>query len=280
MTKETPPIVFKILAFIGILMTILFIFCIYRDVQFYRTAVSVPGMITGLEARTSKDSDGNSSTTYAYKVKYTLQDGKEAEFVSSSSSSHPSYSEGDPIGVRYIPGTRNARVDGWFDSWGGSLISGLFFIVFVFIGFSPAIITRGEKNMAKRKEALVQFGLKLTARFIRVKTVMPGMESSSDDDAMMNAYQIIVELNDPLTGLPKEYESEIFWATQKPAAVPIAFDVYIDQKNPKNFWVDITDIQKAAELQQEAAMDKIIQQRQSKTAPTEQKTKDESGYGI
>lgn len=67
----------------------------------------------------------NSSDTWRPMVHFKLPSGEIVEFTPSSSSSPPAYDKGEIVGVFFNPSNpQDARLDGFFDLWGGAAIAG------------------------------------------------------------------------------------------------------------------------------------------------------------
>lgn len=116
--------------------------------SFLADAVSAPGTVQGLVARTSTDSDGHRSTTYAPEVRFTTAEGRDITFVSATSSSPPDHQVGDAVEVLYRPqDPAGARIHDWFSLWGLPTILGGMGTVFTVVGGGLAVATlRGRRT--------------------------------------------------------------------------------------------------------------------------------------
>lgn len=90
---------------------------------FIASASKAQGEVIALESVGS--SRRNSSPTWRPRVRFKAPSGAIIEFAPSSSSNPPAYSEGEVVGVFFNPSNpQDARLDGFFDLWGGAAIVG------------------------------------------------------------------------------------------------------------------------------------------------------------
>ena len=98
--------------------------------SFLADSSSASGRVIGLVSRQSCDHDDdnreeNCTTVYAPRVQFTTGDGRQVVFVSGSASSPPSYTEGDPVDVRYRPSDpSDAKIDSVTGVWLAAMVTG------------------------------------------------------------------------------------------------------------------------------------------------------------
>ena len=135
---------------LGVIAIVLGVVCgliSLRTRAFLAESTSAASQVIGLVPRESCDEhdDGHRTctTVYAPGVRFATADGREIVFVSHTTSSPASYSEGDRVTVRYRPDEpTNARLDTVTGIWLSAIITGrlaLFFAVFSGIWTALAI---------------------------------------------------------------------------------------------------------------------------------------------
>jgi hypothetical protein len=92
------------------------------------------------ESTSGTGSKRRTSSTYFPEIRFTSEDGVTVEFRGSSGSNPPSYHRGQSIDVLYNPSSpHDARINGWFELWGGAVICCVIGVVFLLIGTLPAL---------------------------------------------------------------------------------------------------------------------------------------------
>lgn len=115
--------------------------------SFLADAVGAPGTVQQLVPRTSTDSDGRSSTTFAPVVEFTTARGESITFVSSTSSSPPAYQVGETVEVLYLADDpRDARIHDWFSLWGLPTILGGLGSVFTAVAGGLTLVGRRARR--------------------------------------------------------------------------------------------------------------------------------------
>ncbi len=205
---------------------------IYSNTQsFLTTAVTSNGTVTELIRSRSSD-----SVTYAPVVKFKTQDGQSIEFTSSSGSNPPSYSTGETVEVLYQIGAPNkARINGFFDLWGGAIILAGLGAVFFIIGFSILIFTH-LKN--KRIDHLKRNGSPIWVTFQSVEL------NSSYKVNGKSPYQIHAQWQNPSTSETHIFSSDNIWFDPSEYIKDKELTVLIERDNPKNYYMDTSFLPK------------------------------------
>lgn len=184
-------------------------------------------------------SRSNDSTTYAPVVTFTAQNGEAIEFVSSVSSNPPSYSVGEKVQVLYAPTSpQDARIDGLFSLWGGPMIVGG--IGFVFVDIALVFMVMGLVG-ARRKDHLLAQGVPIDTEFQSVQL------NSSLKVGSRSPYRIFTQWQNPSTGEIHVFESENLWFDPTDYVDGKRIRVYIEQNNPRKYYVDVSFLPKQAQ---------------------------------
>jgi hypothetical protein len=94
----------------------------------------------------------NSSDTWRPLVHFKAPSGETIEFAPSSSSSPPAYDKGESVGVFFDPADpKNARLDGFFDLWGGATIVGGLGTVFLAFAVGMHVLLSDEAGAKRRR---------------------------------------------------------------------------------------------------------------------------------
>ena len=136
-------IVRTVFGLVGIGLLVGALIAVQHTRSFLADAVSAPGTVQDLVARSSTDSDGHSSTTFAPVVRFTTAQGESVTFFSSTSSYPPAYRVGESVEVLYRaddPG--QARIHDWFSLWGLATILGGLGTVFTAVAVGLLLVGR------------------------------------------------------------------------------------------------------------------------------------------
>jgi hypothetical protein len=95
----------------------------------------------------------NSSDTWRPLVRFKAPSGEIVEFAPSSSSSPPAYDKGEVVGVFFDPADpKDARLDGFFDLWGGATIVGGLGAVFLAFAIGMHFLLSDEASAKRRRQ--------------------------------------------------------------------------------------------------------------------------------
>jgi hypothetical protein len=219
---------------IGIAM-LLGAFFLYRSTSsFLATAITAPGTVTELVAVRSDD-----STTYKPVVQFTTAKGEAIEFASSTSSSPPSYRVGESVQVLYRENDpRDAKINGYFSLWGGSVILAGLGAVFFSIGGGIWLFT---KLKARSDEHLQTHGTPIATDFQSVEL---------NDSLTVNGkhpFRIVTQWQNPATSELHIFKSNNLWFDPARFIKDKRIRVFIDVSNPKKYYVDTAFLPKLAE---------------------------------
>lgn len=222
-----------IFALVGVGMLVGALFSFQSTSTFLESATATRGVVTDLIRSRSSDSNA-----YYPVVRFEDAQGRLTEFLSSSGSNPPSYSQGETVRVLFIPGNaESARIDGFFSLWGATLIVGILGSVFFLIGTGmfvvPAVRSSGAAKLRETGEL--------------VQGMFQGVEKNGM--IVMNGkspFQIVCQWQNPVTSDIHVFRSDNLWFDPSDHIRSESIPVYINPKNPRKYWVDTSFLPKLA----------------------------------
>ena len=179
------------------------------------------------------------SRTYHPLVRFTDTNGKAIEFVSSTGSNPPGYSEGEKVEVLYLPAEPyKARLNSFFSLWGGSIIVGGLGTIFLLIGGG---IFLAPKLKNRKNEYLKEQGSPIESEFQSVAF------NTTVSVNGRNPFQVITQWKNPSTSEIQIFKSDNLWYDPTEHIQNKRIRVFIDRNNPKKYYVDLSFLPKIAE---------------------------------
>jgi hypothetical protein len=176
--------------------------------------------------------DGGRKGTAHPVVEFTTADGEVVRFRGTWGSNPPSFHVGERVGVRYRPGDApGARIDTFWQLWGLATFLALFALPFAGIGVGLRLFAR---HRAKLRQWLRHQGRPLS---------MEVAEVFVDRSLRVNQrhpWRILARRVDTTTGEEQEFISEPLWQDPTPHLDRASLTVYIDPRNPRRHWVDVS----------------------------------------
>jgi hypothetical protein len=222
--------------FIGIFGAVGVILMAIAGLLFYKTeSFESKGILTQGTVVKMLPSRGGTGThhggyTYAPVVTFIANDNKEHTCRSNIYSSPPSYSVGDKADVYYNPANPDDAVLGGASAFLATYILGG--IGLLFSGIAAMFYFIIVKNTGTKE--LMETGRKIQADFISVDV------NTSIAINGRNPYIIHSQWMDSLENKVYSFKSKSIWFDPKPfLANRNKIDVYIDQNNPKKYFMDI-----------------------------------------
>jgi len=227
-------------AIIGFGMVVGSFFLYQNAITFLETAITAEGVVTDLvRSRSSSSSSSDSSYTYAPVVKFKTNQGESIEFTSGTSSNPPSYSRGEKIEILYIEERpHDAKINSFFSLWGAPVMVGGIGSVFFLVGFG--IIYWGIRK-ARNKKYLLQHGVRINTQFQSVS------QNTSLKVNGRHPYMITSQWQDPTTSMIHVFESDNIWFDPEQQINVDTIMVYIENKNPAKYYMDISFLPQLAE---------------------------------
>ena len=219
---------------VGLGMLVGSVFLYESTTAFIATAERAEGTVIELVRNRSSD-----STTYAPIVEFVTAQGRKVEFRSSTSSNPPAYSRGEKVAVLYSPSSpEQAKIDGFFSVWGGTVIlaglGGVFFVIGIGI-IAGAVIKRRNREY-------------LRARGTAVTTKFKGVERNTRyKQNGRHPYVIVSQWQNPVTSKIHVFQSDNIWFDPTDHVHTDMITVYIDGKNPDKHFMDVSFLPELAD---------------------------------
>lgn len=212
---------------VGIGMLIGGVYHTFLTWSFVETAMRGEGEVIRLEG----DTDG----VYYPVVQFTTKQGERIEFRSRSGSYPPSHDVGERVDVFYEENNaQNARIDSFFNVWGGgSILTGL--------GMLFAAVPVGTW-ISQRKKRRYHASLREQGQMISTSFIRGEIDSSFKVNGR-SGYRVLTEGKDPKTGSVRSFQSERVWSDPGIRLTPgQSIPVYLDPQDPQKYFVDIESV--------------------------------------
>ncbi|WP_447957893.1 DUF3592 domain-containing protein [Vreelandella sp. EE7] len=215
----------SLLVGLGLLVGAFFLY--QSSAAFLDQAASAQGTVTELIRTRSED-----SVTYRPVVEFTAEGGAPVEFVSPAGSNPPGYSPGERVEVLYDPTNPvDARLTGFFSAWGAPLILGGLGAAFFLSGLAMFVVPGFN---ARNDKALMETGL-------RIESTFQGVERNTGLSVNgKNPYQVVSQWLNPATMQVHVFKSANIWFDPSTYISTDTVAVYIEQDNPKNYYMDLS----------------------------------------
>ena len=144
-------IVKLVFGLVGVVMLVGAWLLYQNTTEFIASASRAQGEV--IELLRVESSRRNSSDTWRPLVRFKAPSGEIVEFAPSSSSSPPAYDKGEVVGVFFDPADpKDARLDGFFDLWGGATIVGGLGAVFLVFAIGMHFLLSDEASAKRRRQ--------------------------------------------------------------------------------------------------------------------------------
>ncbi len=181
------------------------------------------------------------SIVYKPTINFINQKGEKVEFTSSVGTNPPSYSKGQKVEVLYRPTElQNAQINDFGSLWSDSIILGAmgggFFIVgiLIIIPFAFVLSERNNKYLAKS-------GVPIQSKFQSVEV------NTSLSVNGLHPFVILTQWQNPSTSELHVFRSNDLWFDPSDYIKSERITVFIEENNPKKYYVDLSFLPKLAE---------------------------------
>ena len=223
----------SIFAGIGIVILVVMLLVVRDGINFRKTAMPATAVISHIEAYSSRDSDGESTTKHDVYVAYTVE-GKKYENIRLGSYNAGMH-EGKEIDILYNPAhPEKIRTKG--SDIFGAVILGVIGLSFFIAGISIFMVHRRSR---KKQERLMRTGTVVTAN---ITDVCYGNVTVNNQPS----HRIVCQWIDPSDGNVCVFKSKnimfdprFFLETNNIKTLP----VYVDLLNPKDYYVDVSSVE-------------------------------------
>jgi len=190
---------------------------------------------TVIELEPVRSSDG---TTYRPLVRFNDERGQSIQISSSVSSNPPSFAKGESVRVYYDrDDPRVAKLDGYFQLWGGPTIIAALGSVFLLVG--GGIIVAGW-FIRSRDDALRSGGEPIETDFQSVEL------NTALDVNGRHPFRVATQWLNPATSEVHVFHSHNLWFDPTAYIGNRRITVYIKPGNPKSYYVDLSFLPKLA----------------------------------
>lgn len=184
------------------------------------------------------DTGSGSKRKWKPLVRFVAADGRSVEFTTSTSSSPPAYSVGERVRVLYRASSpEEAAIDGFLALWLGPLILGGVGAGFLGIGGGMIVYAKARARLAER---LRTQGMPIQAKFQGVE-LNAGLHVNG-----RHPYRVVAQWQNPASGEIHVFHSENLWYDPSEHIRRDELTVYIDQADPRKYFVDLSFLPKLA----------------------------------
>lgn len=225
-------IVLIVFFILGILLLLGSLFMTYQQLNFVHQAQTTLAVVVDNKISSSKDSNGKQSVTYCPIFQFSEAGGQRYSIRSHTCSRPARYAIGERVEVLYRPDDPNeARLNNFGSLYLAPLILAILGGLFTLVG---VVVFTLNHLRNKRKNQLLQTGRRIEALIsdMSLNTVIRVNGRSP--------FIIYAQWCDPLanSGL-YQFKSDAIWFDPSPFIKEKTISVYIDEKNPKRYYVDI-----------------------------------------
>jgi hypothetical protein len=233
---KTLTIIITVFSLIGATFFGIGLFSFIDTQNFIKTAASTEGVVFELKPVQSRKNRG---FTYAPVVKFQTPDGKNIQFQSSTSSNPPGFSVGQTVPVLYNRSNpQEAQVDSFVQLWLLPTVFGGFGIIFMGVGATIFVIPLLSN---KKGKWLQENGQKIQTKFSNVEW------NTSLTVNGQSPYIIVSQWCDPAAYEVYTFRSQNIWFNPEEfikSSGTDLIDVYVDSKNRKEYYMDISFLPK------------------------------------
>lgn len=225
----------KVFFFIGLLGVLLLagtLFLAIKQSNFISSAEQTTGTVIDNYASYSKDSDGKSTRSFYPILMFVEKNGNNITFKSSVGSSSPRYQIGEKVAILYDPKQpSDAEIDDLLSIWLAPMIVGIFGVILSSIG-GIFFLLQLRKN--RLKQDMLKNGRCIEATIESIEL------NHSIKVNRRSPYVIYCQWVDKLApDTVHVFRSENLWFNPSPYINKETISVFIDERNPHRYYVDI-----------------------------------------
>lgn len=219
---------FYIFALIGAIIFIVALFVIKSELNVVRNGIETTGIV--VDQSVSKSSNG--SYLYHPIIQFSTEDNREITFRSPEGRSQSRFHLGERINVIYLPTEpHRATINNFLGLYGAGTILSIFGLVFASTGLIPLYFIR---RRATRDQRLKRDGMPIN---VKISEIIINNHIRFNH---RNPYQIIADYHDTLNNRLIRYKSGYIFFDPTPYINREFVTVYVDKKNPKIYYLDIS----------------------------------------
>ena len=216
-------------------------YMIKSTTAFLSDSEKIEGVVTNIISSRSSDGD----IMYSPEVTFTDASNKNVTFKSNISSTVAGYTVGEKVPVIYNKSnSQNAKINTFFQLWFGVIIMSILGVIFFLVGLG--IIISAIRVAALKKEMLMS-GTKISAKVISVESNSSTQISTGEYKTTgRNSYQIVAQWLNPSDNQMYVFRSDNLSYNPESFTAGKDIIVYIDQSNPKRYYMDLSSLPQAA----------------------------------
>ena len=177
--------------------------------------------------------------TYAPVVHFVNRNNETIVVVSSTATNPPAYAKGEKVEVLYFPAKpQEARINSFFSLWGGPVILGAMGAIFCLIGAGVTLVPMLKKRQG---EYLKEHGRAIETEFKSVRVNGAVFVNGR------NPFRVLTQWQDPSSSQVRQFESNDVWYDPTNHINSQRIRVFLDKKNPKKYYVDLSFLPKSEE---------------------------------
>ena len=210
----------------------------YQRFMLYRDGVTAQGIVVENTGTRSKDSDGNTSTSYYPVVEFTVQGGEKHRFTGSTGSSTPDYETGAKVDVRFDPrNPSKAQITDFTQFWLGPLGVGIFGFLFLAGGIGSFILikdsdaTFGPQFQRKMDQVALSAGKEGVRLEGQVDSVRKQAGASGEE------YVVVCRATLPGGITQQRFDAEPIFFNPGPWIVGKNVEIYVDPRKKERYAV-------------------------------------------
>lgn len=220
-------------------------FSSYRNTSsFVKEASRAEGTVVDIVLVDMGVNTRRTSSVYKPTINFVNHEGEKVEFTSSVGTNPPSYSKGQKVEILYRPTEpQNAQINDFGSLWSDSIIlagmGGGFFIlgIIVVITFALALSGLSDRKNEFLKKSGVPIQTKLQSVEINTSLSVNGV----------HPFVVLTQWHNPSTSEQHIFRSDNLWFDPSDYIKSERITVFIEENNPKKYYVDLSFLPKLAE---------------------------------
>lgn len=219
--------IFYTFAIVGVIALIIDYFVFQSESQLAKNGIETKGIVIEYS-----EDNSDRTTIYFPIILFHTEDNRNITFVASQGSSHFDYEIGEEVDVIYLPDNpQKVAINSFLGQYGGTLVLSSIGGIFFFTGAIPLFYLKRKANKNKQ---LLRDGLPIKAK-ISMIAINKRVRINNN-----SPYQIIAKHSNTSDNHVTRYISDYIFFDPTPYIKDEFVTVYIDKKNPKKYYLDIS----------------------------------------
>lgn len=219
---------FSIFAGIGVIIFIVALFVIKSELKLARNGIETTGIV--IEQSISKSSEDRS--IYHPIIQFNTENNRVITFRSPEGGRQSHFNLGEEISIIYLPDDpQRATINNFLGLYGAGTILGVMGLAFASTGLIPLYFIRRRAN---RDQRLKRDGMPINVKISEI------VVNTNVRINHRSPYQIIADYHDTLNNRLIRYKSGYIFYDPTPYINKELVTVYVNKKNPKIYYLDIS----------------------------------------